>query len=175
MGSPVVRMAFHLGPTIGVDLQNHDARLTWPTHNGAGSATMTLPSGLQWTAHGAEVGPMFGWYSERFGVKEPTTTLAVKAQLGCRVRTQPDDPVEVPHIMRALDPEVFDAVFAAVEPLLPKPVAIHPLGCHRPQASDRTCFRALLIRLVTGCSWVDAEQLVGRAVSDTTLRARRDE
>jgi transposase len=33
----------------------------------------------------------------------------------------------------------------------------------------------MLIRLVTGCSWVDAEQLIGRAVSDTTLRARRDE
>jgi len=77
--------------------------------------------------------------------------------------------------MRALDPEVFDAVFAAIEPLLPKPVATHPLGCHRPRASDRTCFRAMLIRLVSGCSWVDAEQLVDRAVSDTTLRARRDE
>ena len=64
---------------------------------------------------------------------------------------------------------------AAVEPLLPKAVATHPLGCHRPRASNRTCFRAMLVRLVTGCSWVDAEQLVGRAVSDTTLRARRDE
>jgi hypothetical protein len=32
-----------------------------------------------------------------------------------------------------------------------------------------------LIRLVTGCSWVDAEQLVDGEVSDTTLRSRRDE
>lgn len=32
---------------------------------------------------------------------------------------QDDDTVEVSHIMRALDPEVIDAVFAAVEPLLP--------------------------------------------------------
>jgi transposase len=31
------------------------------------------------------------------------------------------------------------------------------------------------IRLVTGCSWVDAERLIGGAASDTTLRARRDE
>ena len=77
--------------------------------------------------------------------------------------------------MRALDPEVFDAVFAAIEPLLPKTADAHPLGCHRPRASDRTCLRAILIRLVTGCSWVDAEALVDRAVSDTTLRARRDE
>lgn len=77
--------------------------------------------------------------------------------------------------MRALEPEVFDAVWAAVEPLLPAPDRSHPLGCHRPRISDRVCFEAMLIRLVTGCSWVDAEQLVGGAVSDTTLRARRDE
>lgn len=89
--------------------------------------------------------------------------------------TQPDDQVEVPHIMRALDPEVFDAVWAAVEPLLPERPDTHPLGCHRPRASDRTCFRAMLVRLATGCSWVDAEQLTGRVVSDTTIRARRDE
>ena len=36
------------------------------------------------------------------------------------------------------------------------------------------CLWAMLVRLVTGCSWVDAERLVG-GVSDTTLRARRDE
>ena len=89
--------------------------------------------------------------------------------------TQSDDHVEVPHIMRALDPEVFDAVWAAVEPLLPAAPRTHPLGCHRPRVSDRVCFQAMLIRLVTGCSWVDAERLVGGAVSDTTLRARRDE
>jgi len=33
----------------------------------------------------------------------------------------------------------------------------------------------MLIRLVTGCSRVDAEQLMGGAVSDTTLRAPQDE
>jgi hypothetical protein len=32
----------------------------------------------------------------------------------------------------------------------------------------------MLVRLVTGCSWVDAERLVG-GVSDTPLRTRRDE
>jgi len=83
--------------------------------------------------------------------------------------------VEVPTIMRALDPEVFDAVWAAVEGLIPLRVDEHPLGCHRRRAPDRACFEAILIRLVTGCSWVDVEQLLGRAVSDTTLRSRRDE
>lgn len=77
--------------------------------------------------------------------------------------------------MRALDPEVVDAIWAAVEPLLPPADQTHPLGCHRPRVPDRLCFRGLLIRLVTGSSWVDIEAILDFAVSDTTLRARRDE
>jgi transposase len=77
--------------------------------------------------------------------------------------------------MRALDAEVGDAVWAAIAPLVPVPVDDHPLGCHRPRASDRACFEVMLVRLVTGCSWEDAEALTGAVVSDTTARARRDE
>ena len=77
--------------------------------------------------------------------------------------------------MRAFDPEVFDAVWAAIEPLLPVREDRHPLGCHRRRAADRACFRVMLVRLVTGCSWEDAEHLCGDVVSDTTVRARRDE
>jgi transposase len=77
--------------------------------------------------------------------------------------------------MRALDPQVFDAVWTAIDPLLPKQEVAHPLGCHRQRISDRTCLFVMLVRLVTGCSWVDAERLTGNVVSDTTLRARRDE
>jgi len=76
--------------------------------------------------------------------------------------------------MRAFDPEVVDAVWVTVEALLPEPVDDHPLGCHRRRVADRVCFEGILIRLVTGCAWVDAEQLLGGVVSDTTLRARRD-
>lgn len=76
--------------------------------------------------------------------------------------------------MRALKPEVFDAVYAAVAPLLPDPEDRHPLGCHRRRVPDRICLWAMLVRLTTGCSWVDAERLCG-GVSDTTLRSRRDE
>jgi transposase len=86
-----------------------------------------------------------------------------------------DDLVEVPDIMRALEPELVDAVWAAVEPLLPPPDRAHPLGCHRPRVPDRLCFRGILIRLVTGASWVDIEAILEHQVSDTTLRARRDE
>jgi len=85
------------------------------------------------------------------------------------------EPVEVAYIMRALDPAVVDAVFAALQHRLPARDDTHPLGCHRPRVPDEVCFRGLLIRLVTGCSWVDVEQLMDGVVSDTTLRARRDE
>src|SRR5204863_6182102 len=51
----------------------------------------------------------------------------------------------------------------------------HPLGCHRRRVSDRLCFEGILIRLATGCAWVDVEALLGGRVSDTTLRGRRDE
>jgi len=78
--------------------------------------------------------------------------------------------------MRAFDAEVVDAVWAAVEPLIPARTSDqHPLGCHRPRVPDRVCFEGILIRLVTGCAWVDVEHLLGNQVSDTTLRDRRDE
>ena len=77
--------------------------------------------------------------------------------------------------MRALDPEVANVVWKAVEGLLGSREDNHPLGCHNPRIPDRVCFRGILIRLVTGCSWETAEQLLDGAVSDTTLRARRDE
>jgi len=77
--------------------------------------------------------------------------------------------------MRALEPEVVDVLFATVEPLLPPPDETHPLGCHRPRVPDRLCFWGILVRLVTGSSWTDIEAILGHAVSDTTLRSRRDE
>lgn len=54
---------------------------------------------------------------------------------------------KVTHIMRALERDVFDAVWAAIEPLLPPPPRTHPLGCHRPRISDRICFRGILSAL----------------------------
>ena len=77
--------------------------------------------------------------------------------------------------MRALEPEVANAVWEAVKALLPEREDNHPMGGHRPRIPDRVCFQGILIRLVTGWWWVSAEHLLGGAVSDTTLRARRDE
>lgn len=89
--------------------------------------------------------------------------------------TNNDDQVEVPDFMRALGPEVVDAVWTAVEGLIPPQSENHPLGCHRPRDPDRLRFRGILIRLVTGASWVDIEQILDRQASDTTPRSRRDE
>ena len=51
--------------------------------------------------------------------------------LGFHTECDPTHPTgRSPHIIRALETEVVDAVFAAIEPLLPEPPA-HPLGCHR--------------------------------------------
>lgn len=76
--------------------------------------------------------------------------------------------------MLALDPRVADAVWLAFEGHLPpRPADTHPLGCHRPRISDQECFRQILVRLVTGCSW-DVAARLGKA-SETTLRGRRTE
>ncbi len=77
--------------------------------------------------------------------------------------------------MGALEREVIDVLWEAVEPLLPQPDRSHPLGFHRARVPDRLCFRGIVIRLVTGSSWVDIEAILDHQVSDTTLRARRDE
>lgn len=74
--------------------------------------------------------------------------------------------------MRPLQPEVFDALWKAIRSRIPVPADHHPKGGHRPRISDRLVLRGIVIRLVTGCSWVSAEELLDRKVSDTTLRAR---
>jgi transposase len=77
--------------------------------------------------------------------------------------------------MRALKPEVVHHLWDRMRELLPELVDEHPLGCHRRRAPDLLCLWGLLFRLVTGCSWEDAEAALRWQVSDTTLRARRNE
>ena len=76
--------------------------------------------------------------------------------------------------MLALHPSVVDAVWAAVQALIPPaPADTHPLGCHRRRIPDRVCFEAMLVRLVTGCSWDVAARIC--RIGETTLSRRRDE
>ncbi len=53
--------------------------------------------------------------------------------------------------MRAFDPEVMDVIWTAVEPSIPVPVDLHPLGRHRPRTPDRDCFEVIVVRLATNC------------------------
>ncbi len=62
--------------------------------------------------------------------------------------------------MRALEPEVVEVIWQTVEPLLPRQVETHPLGCHRRRVGDRLCLWGIVIRLVTGASWVDIEAIL---------------
>lgn len=66
-----VRLAWHLGPEVSVELDGSVGRLHWPT----GTATVELPSGLVWSTHHGETEPILGWYSPRFGHKIASTTL----------------------------------------------------------------------------------------------------
>nr|WP_238351432.1 alginate lyase family protein [Kribbella shirazensis] len=77
-GTVDVRIAWHLGPQVTVELDGATGRLTWP----AGSAVVELPAGLTWTAHSGGDDPLLGWYSPRFGRKVPTTTLIGSGVLG---------------------------------------------------------------------------------------------
>jgi heparinase II/III-like protein len=72
------RLAFHLGPTVHIELDDAEARLTWP----GGAATLDLPAGLFWRAHHGETTPPLGWYSPGFGRKVPTTTLVGTGAIG---------------------------------------------------------------------------------------------
>ena len=70
-----VRLAFHVGPEIEVELSGSSATLTWPGATGPLSATVHLPDELRWSVHRAEVEPPLGWYSPGFGRRVETTTL----------------------------------------------------------------------------------------------------
>ena len=77
VGHHPVRLSFHLGPSVSADLGEDEAVLRWPGRSeiGEARATLHLPDRLRWTMHRGEADPPLGWYSDRFGVKEPTTTL----------------------------------------------------------------------------------------------------
>jgi len=77
-------------------------------------------------------------------------------------------------MMHALDPAVHEPIFKTIVDLIPPPPP-HPLGCHRRRVPDWVCFKAILMRLVSGMSWTSIEAFMPVRVSDTTLRARRDE
>jgi hypothetical protein len=74
-GTYGVRMAFHLGPQVGVRIEGACAELAWGDQESQASATLRLPDALTWSAVRGATDPVLGWYSTGFGEKQPSTTL----------------------------------------------------------------------------------------------------
>jgi len=70
-----IRLPFHLGPDVQVDLCDSRAQLSWPAAATPGKAQLELPPGLRWTLHRGETDPILGWYSPGFGQRIPAWTL----------------------------------------------------------------------------------------------------
>jgi len=72
-----LRLAFHLGPDVGVSLAGELAELTWPGQRGGPMATarLELPGTLDWSLHRGETDPILGWYSAGLGHRAPAWTL----------------------------------------------------------------------------------------------------
>jgi len=77
-------------------------------------------------------------------------------------------------MMRALQPEIFNTLYRLIAERIPKP-PVHPNGGCRRRIPDRLCFEGIFWRFVTGAAWETVEAQLHHQVSDTTLRARRDE
>ena len=74
-GPQDVRMAFHLGPDVAVELVAGGAVLTWKGPDFAGRASIALPGELEWRAHRGETDQILGWYSPGLGERVPAVTL----------------------------------------------------------------------------------------------------
>ncbi len=84
-----VTLSFHLGPDLEVSLDGYVARLSWKDSSGAGrSGVLHLGSELDWSAHRGESHPPLGWYSARFGEKEPITVLVGQGKLAPNLRVR---------------------------------------------------------------------------------------
>jgi hypothetical protein len=70
-----LRMSWHLGPDITIDLNGVRATLSWHVGPDHRQGTLLLPHEPAWTVHRAETDPVVGWYSPRFGVRLPSSSL----------------------------------------------------------------------------------------------------
>jgi heparinase II/III-like protein len=86
-GGHDVRVAYHLGPDVQVELGGTSAVLCWPDVAISGTARLELPHELAWSLHQGETDPILGWYSSGLGQRSPAITL-----LG-RGRSAPGEPL----------------------------------------------------------------------------------
>ena len=74
-GSQDVRLTFHFGPEVQVELDGSCAALSWPQADTRGAAWLELPGVLRWSLHRGETDPILGWYSPGLGRRVPAFTL----------------------------------------------------------------------------------------------------
>jgi hypothetical protein len=81
-----VRLAFHLGPLVQVELDGKSACLAWPDAVIPGEGRLELPPELNWRLFRGETEPILGWYSPGLGQRVPSFTLLGR---GRTLRTAP--------------------------------------------------------------------------------------
>jgi hypothetical protein len=74
-GSHAVRLAYHLGPEVQVQLTGSCANLGWSTASAQEAARLELPPELRWSLHRGETDPILGWYSPGLGRRVPAFSL----------------------------------------------------------------------------------------------------
>jgi hypothetical protein len=70
-----VRLAFHFGPEVMVELDESCAILRWPGALAPEAGRLELPPVLNWSLHRGETDPILGWYSAGLGRRVPSFTL----------------------------------------------------------------------------------------------------
>jgi hypothetical protein len=74
-GSHDIRLAFHLGPQVQVQLTEGCAVLSWPAASAPVAARLELAPGLRWTLHRGDIDPILGWYAPGLGRRVPAFSL----------------------------------------------------------------------------------------------------
>jgi hypothetical protein len=69
------RLAFLLGPTVEAEIAGNEVGLSWTESGSTKCATLGLSRDVSWTLVRGATDPLFGWYSPRFGEKQPTWAL----------------------------------------------------------------------------------------------------
>jgi len=74
-GDHDVRLSFHFGPEVEVELDRGFAILRWPNASIPGAAMFELAQPLRWSMHRGETDPIVGWYSCGLGRRTPAVTV----------------------------------------------------------------------------------------------------
>ena len=70
-GEHAFRLAFHFGPDIRARMVEQGVELAWSNGAFARGAMLYLPDGPSWSLLRGQSDPVLGWYSSRFGEKQP--------------------------------------------------------------------------------------------------------